>query len=83
MATTTASSSTAGSRVTDWIYLAALLVYVAVLVWVALGRPPVKATVLHAVMRTSQTSAAALGHIGLHAEAAYRRNVSPDGSPPP
>lgn len=76
---TTAPSPAAGVDVVSWIYIGALLAYVGVLVWIAVGRPPVRPAVLHTAMRVSQGTAAAVGHFGLKAEAAYRRTVNPTG----
>lgn len=78
--TTPAPSAGAAGGLATWLSIGVLLAYIAVLVWVACGRPPVRASVLHALMTGSQTVARGVGTLGLHAEAAYRRQVSPDGS---
>ena len=80
MTTAAAAAPAAGGRALEWISIGVLVVYILVLVWVALGRPPLRAGILHALMTGSQTVARGFGSIGLHAEAAYRRTVTPDGS---
>lgn len=80
MAATVAPAPAAGGTVASWLSIAVLVVYIAVLVWVALGRPPLRASILHALMTGSQTIARRVGEVGLHAENAYRAHVSPDGT---
>lgn len=78
--TVTAPATPGSSSLLGWVSILVVLAYIAVLVWVATGRPPLRAALLRAVMTGSQTAARHVGTLGMRAEAAYRRTVSPDGT---
>lgn len=68
------------SALLGWLSVLVVVAYIGVLVWVATGRAPLRATVWRVLMTGSQTAARHVGAFGIKAEAAYRRAVSPDGT---
>lgn len=73
-----ATTPAAGERTAGgggWLGTVALVGYVAVVLWIAIGRPPLRVSLLHTAMRVCQRVAGWIGAAGLHTEAAYRREI--------
>lgn len=64
-----------GLRIAGLVISAAAL---GVLVWVSLGRPPLRLAFLRGIMALAQGSARALGQVGISAEDAYRSALDKD-----
>lgn len=74
--TTTPGTPEMGEPAPKAVHLVSLAVSalaVGVLVWVMLGRPPLRLVALRGLMGASQNTARAIGSVGIAAEAAYRK----------
>lgn len=74
--TTPEAPQAGGSRFAGALSWAVMAGYVAVVLWISAGRPPIRLRALHYTTRALQGAARLLGVAGLRAENAYRRTAA-------